>query len=79
MFDKNQFKVMFRRYVESHHQASDEEALAFARSIMPANVMASHYWLIDQSLQWFRWVKAQRALQASRENFELESKQSNLC
>lgn len=73
MFDKNQFKVVLRRFVEAHPSASDEEALEFCRQLIPPQALASHYWLLDQSLQWFRWVRSQRAVHSDRELCKSES------
>lgn len=61
MFDKNFFKDAFRSWVLNHSAASEEEALAFCQSHIPANVFASNFWLVEQSLQWFSWMKTQAA------------------
>lgn len=62
MFDKNHFKRAFRAWVDANPKASVDEAMECCRSLMPASVMCSQYWLIDQSLQWFKWLKQQREL-----------------
>jgi hypothetical protein len=79
MFDKNRFKEVFRRYVDAHPGASDDDALEFCRQNLPAQVLSSHYWLIDQSLQWFRWVRTQRAVLADHELNRPESGDEDFC
>lgn len=64
MFDKNFFKDAFRSWVLSNSTASEEEALAFCQSHIPAHVFASNYWLVEQSLQWFIWMKTQAQFDA---------------
>ena len=56
MFDKNTFKDAFRSWVENNPNASQEEALNFCQSHIPAGVYASNYWLVEQSLMWFAWL-----------------------
>lgn len=79
MFDKNQFKVVFRRFVEAHPSASDEEVLEFCRLLIPPHLLASHYWLLDQSLQWFRWVRSQRAVHADCDLCKPELNDDVMC
>lgn len=57
MFDKNSFKVAFRQWVEGHPEATEEEAKRFCQNAIPASAYVSHYWLVEQSLQWFQWLK----------------------
>lgn len=59
MFDKNFFKDAFRSWVRNNPRASEEEALAFCQANIPAQYFASHYWLVEQSIQWFGWLKSQ--------------------
>ncbi|MEY4066051.1 MAG: hypothetical protein RIR26_2259 [Pseudomonadota bacterium] len=61
MFDKNHFKEAFRSWVQRNPLANEQEALNFCRSHIPASCIASHYWLIEQSLQWFKWIHQTRA------------------
>ena len=60
-FDKNTFKDAFRTWVQSHPTANDEEALAFCQTHIPASQIMSHYWLVEQSLQWFTWLRSRGA------------------
>ena len=60
-FDKNAFKNAFRSWVQGNPTAADEEALAFCRAHIPTNQIMTHFWLVEQSLQWFGWLKSQRA------------------
>jgi hypothetical protein len=62
MFDKNQFKEAFRSWVQRNPMASEQEALNFCQLNIPASCIASHYWLIEQSVQWFKWVHQTRAI-----------------
>ncbi len=62
MFDKNHFKEAFRSWVQHNPMASEQEALSFCRENIPASCIVSHYWLIEQSIQWFKWVHQTRAI-----------------
>ncbi len=62
-FDKNIFKDAFRAWVQAHPRASDEEALAFCQAHIPAHQIVANYWLVQQSMQWFTWLKSRRAFQ----------------
>lgn len=59
MFNKNAFKVEFRSWAMLNLQAGDEEAEAFCRANIPKEVQESYDWLMDQSVQWFKWCKQQ--------------------
>ncbi|MBM3382845.1 MAG: hypothetical protein FJY29_10430 [Betaproteobacteria bacterium] len=62
MFDKNHFKEAFRSWVQRNPAASEQEALDFCQANIPASCIASHFWLIEQSVQWFKWVHQTRAI-----------------
>lgn len=64
MFDKNSFKDAFRSWVQNNPDATEDDARAFCQIAIPAHAYHGHYWLVEQSLQWFHWLKAQRALEA---------------
>ena len=72
MFDKNQFKSSFRRFLESRPTVTEDDALEFCQQNIPAHQMASEYWLVEQSMQWFKWLKEQqthRGVGFSEQNF----------
>lgn len=60
-FDKNAFKNAFRSWVQANPRAADEDALAFCHTHIPASQIMSHFWLVEQSLQWFGWLKSRKA------------------
>jgi hypothetical protein len=62
MFDKNQFKEAFRSWVQRNPMASEQEALGFCQANIPPSCIVSHYWLIEQSVQWFKWIHQTRAM-----------------
>lgn len=62
MFDKNLFKEAFRSWVQNNPTANEQEALSFCHDHIPANCIASHYWLIEQSIQWYKWIHQTRAI-----------------
>lgn len=64
-FDKNAFKDAFRAWVQAHPRASEEEALAFCHARIPASHIVANYWLVEQSLQWFAWLKSRGAFDES--------------
>ena len=61
MFDKNHYKEMFRCYALANRNVTDEDAQEYCRKQMPPHLMASHFWLIDSCMQWFRWLKVQKS------------------
>jgi hypothetical protein len=63
MFDKNKFKEAFRSWVESNPRANQNDALAFCQAHIPANQIVSSHWLVDQSLQWFSWIKSRKTFE----------------
>ncbi len=60
MFDKNLFKNAFRSWVQNNPGATEEEAKEFCSANIPATAIASHYWLVEQSLEWFGWLKKRK-------------------
>lgn len=59
MFDRNVFKDSVRMYLAAHPQATEEDVVDYCRKLIPAHCIATEYWLVDQCLQWFRWLQTQ--------------------
>ena len=73
VFDKNVFKEAFRAWVQTHPRATEEDALAFCQARIPAAQIVTHHWLVEQSLQWFSWLKSTRAFENDDLREESES------
>jgi hypothetical protein len=65
MFDRNEFKALFRKWVEENNAASSKDALLFCKQLMPRKFLGQNSWLIDESLSWFLWLKERRIKIAS--------------
>ena len=76
MFDKNVFKDSFRVWSEQNPDACPEEVLVFCESNIPESHYGKNLWLIEQSLEWFRWRQTQELRsnrtpsEADRANFD---------
>lgn len=69
MFDKNQFKGIFRSWAENNPFLDKEDALEFCHRIIPTPLLKQNYWLIEQSIAWFQWVKEQRLQRREEEQW----------
>ncbi len=61
MFDKNEFKINFRKWLDANPNASYEEAKVFCESQIPLPSRENYTWLEEQSLAWFLWRKENQA------------------
>jgi hypothetical protein len=55
MFDKNVFKQNLRSWFVANPKATESDVRDFCHFHIPANVLLQYYWLIEQSLEWYRW------------------------
>lgn len=84
VFDKNLFKDAFRSWVEHNPKASSEDALEFCQKLIPTGEYSRHYWLVEQSLQWFKWLQESKSTLLD-EDSQLDSRffqpasRNNLC
>jgi hypothetical protein len=67
-FDKNRFKEAFRTWVAANPSASDEQAIEFCHYNIPPQHMMKQNWLVEQSLQWFQWIRKSRALSSNSDD-----------
>ncbi|KAB8031821.1 hypothetical protein [Fluviispira multicolorata] len=67
MFDKNEFKNCFRKWLDENPSATYEEAKSFCESQIPSNAQEHYAWLAEQSIAWFLWRKENQ----SKENLNL--------
>ena len=73
LFDKNRFKENFRAWVNENPAASEEDALLYCQAQIPAKNIASQYWLVEQSVQWFTWLKTRRTFDGAGQYHDDES------
>ena len=62
-FNKNTFKEEFRTWIEDNNIATVEEAKEFCVSNIPSGFLQANPWILDQSLQWFQWLKSQKTFE----------------
>lgn len=70
MFDKNVFKENFRNWLQRNPLANDSDVLEFCERAIPANVYLQNYWLVEQTVEWFRWQVRNRKMEPSLESSE---------
>jgi hypothetical protein len=71
-FDKNRFKESFRVWASNNPRAGHDQALEFCHSNIPPQHMLKQHWLVEQSLQWFEWMSAQRSPPLNAEEFHAD-------
>ena len=59
MFDVNQFKRSMKDWISSHPEGTIAEFTDYCDDMIPPPHYAANQWLIDQSISWFRYLKAQ--------------------
>lgn len=60
MFDINNFKKAVRVWMEENPRGSEMDLRDFCEEIIPAGVYATHKWLVDQTLAWYRHVQVHK-------------------
>ncbi|MBP9707133.1 MAG: hypothetical protein KBD78_05770 [Oligoflexales bacterium] len=62
MFDANAFKKKAKFWVESNPSGSLEEFIDFCEEMIPSGQFASNQWLLEQTVNWFRYIIKQREI-----------------
>jgi hypothetical protein len=60
MFDINKFKKSVRCWIDDNPEGSESELHDFCEDMIPVGAYASHKWLVDQTMAWYRHVQAHR-------------------
>lgn len=60
MFDANLFKRSVKEWIKSHPDGSEADLADFCEDQIPSAQYASHQWLVDHTLSWYRHILAQR-------------------
>lgn len=60
MFDINKFKRHVRNWMNENPEGNEHDLLDYCEEMIPPGVYSSHRWLVDQTVAWYRHVKAHR-------------------
>ena len=60
MFDVNSFKKQVKEWVHSHPDGTVPELIDICEEMIPPAQFASHQWLIEQTVSWYRHVLTHR-------------------
>ena len=58
--DINKFKKAVRLWINEHADGSEADLLDYCEDLIPPSVYASHKWLVDQTLAWYKHVQAHK-------------------
>ena len=64
MFDTNEFKRNVRQWMSANPAGDEAELVDFCEELIPAKSFAANKWLIEQTVYWFRHIRAQSKLSA---------------
>ena len=52
----------------NHINASEDELIVFCKEEIPIEALPRYHWLVDEAVQWFRWVHDPSRNQHHRED-----------
>lgn len=73
MFDCNKFKRSVKDWIHSNPQATVADLVDFCEEQIPAQQFATHEWLVDQTVGWYRHILSHRDGSAFTEQGEDEA------
>ena len=56
MFNINEFKRMTKEWLKKNPNSTVEELIDFCESIIPQKDLISHYWIIDETKNWYKYL-----------------------
>jgi hypothetical protein len=60
MFDANQFKRAVKDWIRSNPEGTETDLVDFCEDQIPPHHYATHQWLIEHTVSWYRHILAQR-------------------
>ena len=60
MFDINYFKQQVKAWMQSHPDGEIPDLVDLCEELIPSAYFASHQWLIDQTVSWFKHIQSNR-------------------
>ena len=60
MFDANKFKQSVKGWMRENPNGTVHDMVDFCEDQIPSTQYASHRWLIDQTVDWYKHILAQR-------------------
>jgi hypothetical protein len=73
MFDCNKFKRSVKDWIQSNPQASVADLVDFCEEQIPPQQFATHQWLVDQTVSWYRHILSHRDATSFSDHDEDES------
>jgi len=71
MFDANRFKRDIKEWVRCNPNGTLLEFADYCEDLIPPNQFSANKWLIEQSLDWYRYILSSREL-VRRQNMMVE-------
>lgn len=60
MFDRNQFKRIVKQWVKDNQQATIYDLIDYCEDQIPPADYTANSWLIDQTVNWYKHILANR-------------------
>lgn len=76
MFDANSFKRQVKEWIRSYPEGELADFQDFCEEQVPPAQYASHKWLIDQTVDWYKHILAHRELS---KNFQDEADDQSIA
>ena len=70
MFDANLFKRSVKEWIKLHPEGSESDLADFCEDQIPSAQYASHQWLVEHTLNWYRHILAQRRQESTFDDDE---------
>lgn len=62
MFDINDFKRKVKEWIRLNPDGAEQELMDFCEELIPRHQFAAHQWIVDQTVNWFRHIVANREI-----------------
>ena len=73
MFDANQFKRSVKEWMRDHPDGSEADLVDFCEELIPPAQFSAHQWLVEHTLNWYRYILAQRRHDVDSEAYDDEA------
>ena len=67
MLDRNEFKRKVKEWMREHPEGSEQDLADYCDELIPANQFAVNFWLVEQTVSWYRCILSGRERERSRE------------
>ncbi|MCB9229336.1 MAG: hypothetical protein H6618_06970 [Deltaproteobacteria bacterium] len=60
MLDRNEFKRKVKIWIKEHPDGTEQALTDYCDELIPAHLFSTNQWLIEQTLEWYRYVLSTR-------------------